>query len=85
MIKKIFQLFQTTPAVESTSAISKTDNAVSEEQPEQALDTTPIEIVAAPEPSIPLLFPIGHFYSPIADPVDITARADQIWNKVDTM
>lgn len=41
----------------------------------------------APEPApqveeaepISLLFPIGHFYSPIADPRDITARADRIF------
>jgi len=36
--------------------------------------------VAGPAaPDIPLLFPIGHFYSPIADPADIRARADRIW------
>lgn len=36
-------------------------------------------------PKISLLFPIGHFYSPIADPADISARADKIWQQVDTM
>jgi predicted O-methyltransferase YrrM len=35
--------------------------------------------------AIPLLFPIGHFYSPIADPEDIRARQDRIWAPVDTM
>lgn len=31
-------------------------------------------------PGAPLLFhPPGHFYSPIADPADITARADAVW------
>jgi hypothetical protein len=32
-----------------------------------------------------LLFPIGHFYSPIADPADICARQEKIWHSVDTM
>lgn len=34
---------------------------------------------------ISLLFPVGHFYSPIADPEDIRLREDRIWNGVDTM
>lgn len=34
---------------------------------------------------IPLLFPIGHFYSPIANPLDITERAEKIWHHTDTM
>lgn len=34
---------------------------------------------------IQLLFPIGHFYSPIADPVDIRAREQKIWMSVDEM
>lgn len=34
---------------------------------------------------IPLLFPIGHFYSPIADPADIRAREGRIWAARDTM
>lgn len=34
---------------------------------------------------IPLLFPIGHFYSPIADPADIRAREGRIWMRVDEM
>jgi hypothetical protein len=37
------------------------------------------------ELSIPLLFPIGHFYSPIADPEDLRARAAKVWAKVDEM
>ncbi len=50
---------------------------------------------AAPIPPVPppadrkrridLLFPIGHFYSPIADPEDIRARADVLWQRRDTM
>jgi Methyltransferase domain len=36
-------------------------------------------------PDIQLLFPIGHFYSPIADPVDIRAREEKIWMSVDEM
>jgi len=34
---------------------------------------------------IPLLFPIGHFYSPIADPVDIRAREERIWLRTNEM
>lgn len=34
---------------------------------------------------IPLLFPVGHFYSPIADPADIRAREEWIWMRVDEM
>lgn len=38
-----------------------------------------------PEAEIDLLFPIGHFYSPIADPADIRAREARIWAQVDAM
>jgi predicted O-methyltransferase YrrM len=41
--------------------------------------------MSTPEADIPLLFPIGHFYSPIADPADIRAREDRIWARADTM
>jgi len=34
---------------------------------------------------IPLLFPIGHFYSPIANTSDIRARQDKIWAETDSM
>lgn len=34
---------------------------------------------------IPLLFPVGHFYSPIANPGDIRAREERIWKHVDKM
>ncbi len=34
---------------------------------------------AAPSNEINLLFPIGHFYSPIADPVDIASRRNRIF------
>lgn len=34
---------------------------------------------------IKLLFPIGHFYSPIADPNDIRAREMEIWARRDAM
>lgn len=34
---------------------------------------------------ISLLFPVGHFYSPIADPADIRAREERIWMRVDEM
>ena len=37
------------------------------------------------KPEISLLFPVGHFYSPIADPVDIRAREQKIWQQVDEM
>ncbi|MDB5991922.1 MAG: hypothetical protein JWQ10_3325 [Herbaspirillum sp.] len=36
-------------------------------------------------PTIPLLFPLGHFYSPIAYTPDIRAREAKIWASVDTM
>jgi predicted O-methyltransferase YrrM len=35
--------------------------------------------------TIPLLFPIGHFYSPIADPDDLRAREQRIWTNTDDM
>ena len=34
---------------------------------------------------ISLLFPVGHFYSPIADPADIRAREKRLWMQVDDM
>lgn len=34
---------------------------------------------------ISLLFPIGHFYSPIADPADIRVREERIWMRIDDM
>ena len=41
---------------------------------------------AMPEATgISLLFPPGHFYSPIADPADIRAREARIWAPVDTL
>ena len=50
------------------------------------VDNTMNEQNETPEHTkIPLLFPIGHFYSPIADPADISTRADRIWQQVDTM
>ena len=36
-------------------------------------------------PTISLIFPIGHFYSPIADPVDIKAREEKLWARRDHM
>jgi hypothetical protein len=36
-------------------------------------------------PAIPLLFPIGHFYSPIADPTDLNERATRLWSQVNEM
>jgi SAM-dependent methyltransferase len=38
---------------------------------------------ASEGPTIDLLFPIGHFYSPIADPVDIASRRAQIFKAKD--
>lgn len=34
---------------------------------------------------IPLLFPLGHFYSPIADPTQVRAREARLWARKDTM
>ena len=31
------------------------------------------------DPKIPLLFPIGHFYSPICDPVELREREAELW------
>jgi len=42
-------------------------------------------VMSTPEADIALLFPIGHFYSPIADPADIRAREERIWARADTM
>ena len=53
--------------------------------PRAADQTTPATAAPlAPDP-IPLLFPIGHFYSPIADPADLRAREKRIWAPVDEM
>ncbi len=35
--------------------------------------------------AIPLLFPIGHFYSPIADSADLKERATRLWSQVNEM
>ena len=50
------------------------------ETPEPTVLSAPLE----KEP-ISLLFPIGHFYSPIADPVDITNREAKLWAPQDSM
>jgi hypothetical protein len=36
-------------------------------------------------PDIPLLFPLGHFYSPVADPNNIRSREEQLWRQSDEM
>jgi Methyltransferase domain len=41
--------------------------------------------VSESQQNISLLFPIGHFYSPIADPKDIEARQEIIWRSTDNM
>lgn len=55
----------------------------------QAPAAMPVEAPAAPvddaPAAIPLLYPIGHFYSPIADPGDLRAREARIWARVDEM
>lgn len=38
-----------------------------------------------PSHDIPLLFPIGHFYSPIADTKDLIARKNRLWTQLDSM
>ena len=56
--------------------------------PQKVIDEAPAPAPApAPaEPSgIPLLFPLGHFYSPVADPVDIRRREGRIWARQDAM
>lgn len=49
-------------------------------------------LLGRPRPNAPqtigeiqLLFPVGHFYSPIANPEDIRGRQDDIWNGQDFM
>jgi len=37
------------------------------------------------KPEISLLFPVGHFYSPIVDPVYARAHEQKIWQKFDQM
>lgn len=56
----------------------------------QKLGGAKVENVAPPctadnHVEIPLLFPIGHFYSPIADPADIRTREQRLWAQVDEM
>ena len=34
------------------------------------------------DPKIPLLFPIGHFYSPICDPAELREREAELWPSV---
>lgn len=40
---------------------------------------------AADNSGIKTLFPNGHFYSPVADPTDLTARQEKIWARQDSM
>lgn len=52
------------------------------------LKSSKSETVAEVEPSenhISLLFPIGHFYSPIADPEDLRKREKRIWAQSNEM
>ncbi len=49
--------------------------------PEPAPEAISEPVAASP---IPMLFPPGHFYSPIADPADLRARQAQIWRATDT-
>ncbi len=62
-------------------------------EPEPACASTPDQspaTAANPDPpnspaGINLLFPVGHFYSPIADPGDIRAREAVIWERRNSM
>ena len=70
LIKLLNKLLETkTPPTDTTNVPAALDT----------VDTLP-EV-----PTIPLLFPIGHFYSPIADPVDIKARVEKLWARRDHM
>ena len=75
MIKKLLQTFQSTA---TESLIEGDEVPVTEPELIEQQETAVHE-------GISLLFPIGHFYSPIADPVDISARADKIWNNTTTL
>lgn len=44
-----------------------------------------LRLTAVPDGNIPLLFPLGHFYSPIAYPPDLRAREGRIWDGADSM
>ncbi|MCX7086642.1 MAG: class I SAM-dependent methyltransferase [Methylococcales bacterium] len=56
--------------------LSKICNTVADAAPTSAASNTN---------DISLLFPIGHFYSPIADPVDIRTREEKLWAPVNEM
>lgn len=56
------------------------EEEIKAETPDPVVLNTPTE-----KESISLLFPIGHFYSPIADPVDITNREAKLWARQDQM
>jgi hypothetical protein len=48
-------------------------------------ESKPVVEVVAAENAISLLFPIGHFYSPIADPEDLRKREQRIWAQANEM
>lgn len=43
----------------------------------------PATEVSANDP--PLLFPLGHFHSPVADPSEVRAREERLWSRTDEM
>ncbi len=45
----------------------------------------PVPAVVTQPHDIPLIFPLGHFYSPIADPAEVRAREGVIWQRRDSM
>jgi hypothetical protein len=65
---------------------SRPPNIPDPSKPESnAVAAAPAPDVAAQSSGVPLLFPIGHFYSPIANPAEVYAREGAIWQRRDTM
>jgi hypothetical protein len=89
-LKQIFEIIMSDNSTQNDSPIDNSALNTDSVQETQQVETPPETLPEAPQveitqAEISLLFPIGHFYSPIADPVDITARADKIWNNADAM
>ena len=74
LLNKLFEIKNTPTDTASVPVVASASAAIPD-----IVDTLP------EESKISLLFPIGHFYSPIADPVDIKAREEKLWARHDQM
>ncbi len=54
-------------------------------QPASAESLPPLTGTHHDTPQIPMLFPIGHFYSPIVNPVDVRPREAKLWANASDM